>query len=428
MHATKVTTIQRVRNTLAFALFCIFLGALGGAFTWAFFFLMARGLEFLWHTIPGKLSVADIPIAFYPLVLCSLGGLRIGLFQKYAGPYPDDLNTVVGTIKKEGSFPHDHVGRSFFGALLPLFFGGSIGPEAGLTGVIAGICSAIGEKLHFAGVKLTEVAGSQTAAARTAIYGAPLFGLFGTLFGYTDNPGARVETESDITFPKRQKMVVYLLAISSAFLAVLGLGKLFGGGLSMPRFSSFSLHAQDIPAIIATIALASFFGWLFHFAGYLSRRANQALKGATITKAVVAGVILGSLGCVLPFVMFAGEDQLTTLEAIWTSLTPLVLIATALLKVCATQMCLSLGWRGGHFFPLIFAGIALGYGCALLFQVDAISLVAVASAALMGAVMQKPLFTVFLLFLCFPASAAPLLIGAAALGAAIPVPNAWREK
>lgn len=91
--------------------------------------------------------------------------------------------------------------------------------------------------------------------------------------------------------------------------------------------------------------------------GKLSAR----LGDRVVVKAVVAGAILGVLGIFLPFTLFAGEAQTEMLAQQWTALGAGALLATGFLKVLASQVCLGLGWRGGHFFPLIFSGIAIGY-------------------------------------------------------------------
>ena len=80
----------------------------------------------------------------------------------------------------------------------------------------------------------------------------------------------------------------------------------------------------------------------------------------------MVGLILGSLGIAFPFVMFAGETQTETLISTYTMLGAGYLILTGVLKVFTTPLCLRLGWRGGHFFPTIFAGICLGYGLSLI--------------------------------------------------------------
>lgn len=63
------------------------------------------------------------------------------LFRRRFGAYPEDLNKVMTQVKETGRYEYKHIGASAGGALLPLLFGGSVGPEAGLTGVIAGLCT-----------------------------------------------------------------------------------------------------------------------------------------------------------------------------------------------------------------------------------------------------------------------------------------------
>lgn len=77
-----------------------------------------------------------------------LGGLLIGLYEKMTGTKTDDLNQVMAKVKQDGRYPYDNLGKLSLAALLPLLFGGSIGPEAGLTGVIAGLCSWVGDRMR----------------------------------------------------------------------------------------------------------------------------------------------------------------------------------------------------------------------------------------------------------------------------------------
>ncbi|MDU1882352.1 MAG: chloride channel protein, partial [Eggerthella sp.] len=91
-------------------------------------------------------------------------------------------------------------------------------------------------------------------------------------------------------------------------------------------------------------------------------------------------------------------------------------------------LCIRFGWRGGHFFPVIFAGIAIGYGMATLTGADPVFCLCACTAALVGGVMRQPLMTVLLLFLCFPVKGIVVMLAAAALGAAVPLPKALRAE
>ena len=64
-----------------------------------------------------------------PVFVCLLGGLLIGLYEKMTGTKTDDLNQVMAKVKQDGRYPYDNLGKLSLAALLPLLFGGSIGPE-----------------------------------------------------------------------------------------------------------------------------------------------------------------------------------------------------------------------------------------------------------------------------------------------------------
>lgn len=420
-------TLEAVGKRAAFLVATLALGAFAGAFTWTFFFLMNLGISFLWEAVPGWIAAAGLPAVLYPVAFCTLGGLVVGWFQKRHGPCPSDMNAVMAEVKATGRCEYGSLGTSFVGALLPLLFGGSIGPEAGLTGVIAGLCTWVGDRLRFLRCELRDVTSAGTAAVLAALFNAPLFGLMAPLAGYVDESGGRPSGADggSIEVPRGRKVAAYVLAVAGALGAFALASALFGGGLGLPRFSSVAIGAHELawgaPIVLAGAAA----GWLFHAAGAATRAVDRLLGERPVAKAVLAGVLLGACGAVLPFALFSGEAQTEQLEAAWTGMGAAALVATGLAKVVVTPLCLGLGWRGGHFFPLIFAGIAIGYGCAALTGVDPVFALCACTAALLGTVMRQPVMTALLLFLCFPVKAAFVLLAAAALGSLVPVPKGW---
>lgn len=411
-----------VAKRLAFALFTIAFGAFAGAFTWCFFLLMNTGIDLLWVKVPAALEAAGLPALWYPIAFCALGGLVIGLFTKKFGPYPSDMNTVLAEVKAKGRYEYDHMGPSFFGALLPLLFGGSVGPEAGLTGVIAGLCTWVGDRLRFVGAEMRQLAKAGTAAVVSAIFSTPLFGMAVPVVGAADDSdGGRFVSEIRLGAPKTLKVAVYVLAASGALVAMAGLGALFGGTGGLPRFTEMAIGTQELLWALPIMAVGAAVGWLYHPFGALAKRISHTLGEHLVLKPVIAGVVLGSIGVVLPFALFAGEAQVEQIEGLWMSMGAALLIATGLVKVLTTQLCLNLGWRGGHFFPIIFAGIAIGYGMALLTGADSVFCLCAVTGALVGTVMRQPVMTMLLLFLVFPVKGAPVLLLAAALGSLLPV-------
>ena len=79
--------------------------------------------------------------------------------------------------------------------------------------------------------------------------------------------------------------------------------------------------------------------------------------------------------------MFAGETQADVLMETYLTIPAGVLIVTGLVKAMLTPALINLGWRGGHFFPVIFSGVSLGYGLAILTGADPVFCVAVCTAS-----------------------------------------------
>lgn len=417
-------------NRVFFLLCVLITGSLAGAFVWLFFFLMNKGIAFLWQTVPGWISsltaeslpvLSQGPFGFvpFPLIVCVLGGLLIGLYAKHTGIEPEDLNVVMAKVKETGRYDYSHIGKLSLAALLPLLFGGSVGPEAGLTGVIAGLCTWVGDRMRRFGSDFRALTIAGTQAALTAVFTAPLYGFVAPLSGTAD--GAR--GEEGITLPKAQKAVVYLCAIAGALSAFLVLGQLFGESSGLPRFDAVEVGSYEL-ALLLPLALAGMAcGWVFHAVNKGTLSLSEAMGNRSVAKAVLAGIILAVCGMALPFTMFAGESQAHYLMEGYSAIPAVALIATGFVKCALTPTCLNLGWHGGHFFPVIFSGVSLGYGFALLTGAAPAFCVAACTSALMGAVMRQPIMAALLLMLCFPLKGVVVMLVAAVIGAAIPLPK-----
>ena len=406
---------HKIRNRTLFLAAVIFTGALAGAFVWAFFLVMNIGLNFVWKTLPDRIG-----FAFFPLVVCTIGGLVIGLYQKRFGPYPEELNSVMKKVKQNGRYEYDDIGISSVAALLPLLFGGSIGPEAGLTGAIAGLCTWVGDRMKRFGSDFKNLTSIGTSAAHSAIFSAPLFGFAAPLYGSCEENG---DDDDTLVLPKTSKIIVYLCAIAGALGAFMGLGALFGGGMGLPRFTEIHIGTTELVWLIPITLVGAAGGWLYHLFDRFSLGFSTLLGNRPVIKAVIGGMVLASCGMVLPFTMFAGESQTHTLSGIWTTMPAIVLLLTGFAKLFTTPFCIHTGWRGGHFFPVIFSGISIGYGCALLTGADPVFCLCASTAAVCGGVMRQPLMAVLLLFLCFPVKGVVIMLVGAIIGSAIPLPK-----
>ncbi len=393
-----------VKNQLELGLFCALIGAVAGALVWALLKVMAVGTDILWTWIPGTVS-----IPFYTVIVCTVGAAITGVFRKKYGDYPEDMDTVMGKIKSEKRYEYQNMLVMMIAALLPLLIGSSIGPEAGLTGIIVGLCYWAGDNLKFAKKNAKEYSQIGTAVSLSVLFHAPLFGIFEV-----------EESEEEIpVLNKSSKIFIYGIALAAGTGIYSGLSSLFGAGLSgFPSFDAVEMTRIDYVLIIVYIlgglALAYFYNITHHLTG------SVAEKVPGIWSEVIAGLCLGLISTVIPAVMFSGEEQMGELMHTYTRYLPAALIGIAFLKILLTNLCIQFGLKGGHFFPVIFAGVSMGYGIAMLICGNSGGHVvfgaAIVTATLLGAIMKKPLAVTMLLFLCFPVKMFVWIFVAAAVG------------
>ena len=231
-----------------------------------------------WASASPELASGPFGFLPYPFFVCLLGGLLIGLYEKLTGTKTDDLNQVMAKVKQDGRYPYDNLGKLSLAALLPLLFGGSIGPEAGLTGVIAGLCSWVGDRMRRFGAEFRELTLLGTQAALTALFTAPVFGFVAPLAGSADGQGedagdGSASGEITIKLPKAQKTVVYGIAIAGGLGTYLLLGQLVGGGMGMPRFEAAEVGNLELAWLIPLALVGTVCGWLY----FVSEHASEAL-------------------------------------------------------------------------------------------------------------------------------------------------------
>ena len=392
-----------MKGKIVYLLFCGLLGALIAGVVWVFLRVMNLGIELLWTTLPARLALPG-----YTLILCVLGGLILGLVKSKVGDYPDELDEVIGRVKREGSYPYKNVPSMCLCAILPLLFGASIGPEAGLTGVIVGLCYWAGDHMSYARKQLRELPEIGISSALTAIFGAPLFGLAVPMEPRSDG-------EEDTVLPR--------LPVLAAFGTFWVLGQLFGGGTGLPHIDGPEITTRERLWGIPVALIGVVFGYLYLLFEKLTHRAFSGLKQAfpLVVSTTLGGLILGLMGTFLPLTMFSGEHQIHTLMESYKTYTPWLLILIGGAKLFLTTVCIQSSWKGGHFFPVIFCGISIGCGTALLTGLNAPFCMGVVTAALLGVIMRKPIAVTLLLLLCFPVRVIPWLIVGAVVGSLVPL-------
>lgn len=399
------------KNKVLFMLYAICIGAIAGLIIWCFLKIMNISIEFVWETLP---NIIKIP--FYTIVVCTLGGLIIGIWKKKTGDYPEELEEVIGKVKKDGRYSYNNIGSISVSAILPLIFGGSIGPEAGLTGVIAGLCTWVGDKFKYVFKEMKELTQIGISATLGTIFNSPMFGFI-----------EPIESENEeTTLPKTSKIILYFLSIFGAFGIFILLNHFFKGGSGIASFEGFEIGKKEWIWLLPLSIIGVIAGYFYHFSHKIITKASEPIKNYIIIKCTLSGLLLGIAGTFLPYTMFSGEHQMVEIMDKWKEIGVLTLILTAIIKLIITNTCIIMGFKGGHFFPCIFSGVCIGYAFGILTGINSIFCVIVITTSLMAALLRKPFATVLLLMICFPVSAIPIMLLASVIGSSIKIPEVFK--
>jgi H+/Cl- antiporter ClcA len=117
------------------------------------------------------------------------------------------------------------------------------------------------------------------------------------------------------------------------------------------------------------------------------------MKGHVVLRGLVGGLGMGIIGALLPLTLFSGEEQTVDLIVNAAELGILALIVMAVLKLFATSLLLSTGWKGGYIFPIMFSSVALGMAVNLVFPGIPVAVaVAATMAGALVASLKAPLY------------------------------------
>ncbi|MCJ8014117.1 chloride channel protein [Paenibacillus sp. KQZ6P-2] len=374
-------------------LYSIILGGAAGLLTWAFLAATSLTTHFIWGFLPSVVHVQ-----YWTIIVCLVGGILVGLCQKYFGNYPRNMEAVMAEFKATKRIDYSLTFQSALAALIVLSFGASLGPEAALVGIVGGLSTWVGDALK-SRIKKKEVVNEygniiieySVETTIGMIFRAPLFGV-STFF----------EDRKDPKVIKTVKSIVYAITTVAGFGVFWIFSKIDNRQFILADFGPATFGKNEILAIIPLILIGVLLAKLYELSGHIFHKLFKPLENYKVTKAVIGGLGLGIVGTVLPLTMFSGEHELSDLAADWTEMSVYLLVILAVVKLFLTEFCLSSGWRGGHIFPIIFAGVSLGYGIAAVFPVDPVTSITIVTTALTSAILKQPIVVILLLMLLFP--------------------------
>jgi len=399
--------LNKLKNDMIRVLYTVMIGVISGLIIWTFLKVMNLGIEFIWEYMPSVIN-----FKYYAIVVCTIGGFLIGLWKQKYGDGPEELDKVMNKVKENHRYSYDNIFSTIVSSLLPLIIGASIGPEAGLTGIIAGLCTWAGDKLKTFNREMEELTSIGITATLGTIFASPIFGFVEPL-----------ENEEDMKLPKTSKNILYFVAILSSFGILILLNNLTNTHVGLHSMGTTTLTNLNITYVILLILLGIFLAYFYFLSNKLVKLAFQNFKENPITKAVIGGLFLGILGTLLPLTMFSGEEQIYVLLENGAQLGFLVLLLTAILKIVLTNICIETGLKGGHFFPMIFSGTALGYAMSIIINIDPIVSMSILTTSFMANILKKPLAVVLLMMIIFPVNLIPLMLVAAVISCLFRTPR-----
>ena len=278
---------------------------------------------------------------FWCLLWCGAIGVALSLLQRrHAGSSLPELQDTLAELRTAEGLNTQHGLRQLIGGMLALAGGGTLGPEALMTRLVAVASHAI-----WKGADRDLLAAAM--AGSLGLFRSPLLG------------GAALAG--------RQWQLIWrwlpgTIGGIAGVVAFHGLSDL-GGGLRGVSYAWPADPTQRLGDLLAAL-IAGIAGWL---AGQLIRRWRQWLQTLQLLESfwwipIGTGLLIGLCLWGLPLAGFSGESQLKPLVLNEWRLDTAILMLSAVAKLLMVGLCLETGWRGGQFFPVVLASSALGIG------------------------------------------------------------------
>lgn len=287
-------------------------------------------------------SQFDKPLEF--AVLTGVGVL-IGLLTLLLGS-PGDVEVLVDNIHVTGARSDITDLRSLIPvSLVGIGAGSPAGPEAPLVQTTGSIGSWFSNRqgLGVAQGRVLTITGM--AAGFAVLFGAPIgSGVFA------------------LEILHRRGMQYYEALLPAVLGALCGWAVSIGiTGLGFHAIWHFptvgGLDVLDLAVGVGAGVAGAVVAYAFTYSTKLWRRAFRHLP--VPVRPAVGGLLLAALFYASPYALTFGEGQVQSIVSATTIVVGTLLLG-ALVKLVASSMILSSGWRGGFIIPMFFIGVALG--------------------------------------------------------------------
>lgn len=360
--------------------FVAVLGVLTALVTFLFMALVQQGTSLIWEQAAG---MAGIDPRLFTLLVCTAGGLLVGLLVKLFGDHTGIFAEVMLEFGKTGRFDYRNAPGIVLTAFVSLIAGASLGPEAPLADASGGMGTLLADRLKLDELETRTLGYSgvsgMLAAFITSPFGGPILGLESAQGG----TGGK-QTYFWVLFPS-------LLASAVATVVFVLLSGTFFETLY--KFPAYTPQLMDLLYGVPLGLIGGAVGLLFMLSLKRLQQLFQPLKQHVVLRGLIGGLALGIIGAALPLTLFSGEEGTLDLITQAAEIGVVMLIVLGLAKLFAASLLLATGWKGGYIFPIMFASVAMGLAVNLLFPAIPVAVtVAATMAGALVAALKAPLF------------------------------------
>lgn len=325
----------------------------------------------------------------FPLIT-TLGGLISGILVYKFAPETkgSGIPYVKMTMARMGNMTRIRsIVVKFFAGVAGIGTGLSLGREGPSVQLGAGAGALVGRLFKMSGTNQDKLIAAGAGSAIGATFNAP---IAGTIF---------VLEELVQKFTPALLFPVLVSTVSAASLARHFLGS--NPSFDLPKLQG-GITVENIPVCIILGIVAGLLGVLFSKVIFFNNKLfDKMSKIPNYVKPAIAGLAVGLIGLVIPYVLGSGNFSVDLLLQHKFSLGLVLIIFIA--KFFVTPFCFGSGAAGGIFLPMLMLGSFLGYIVSTVcnsfgFHTDPIVIAILGMGAFLSAVARTPITAVVMVF------------------------------
>lgn len=325
----------------------------------------------------------------FPLIT-TLGGLISGILVYKFAPETkgSGIPYVKMTMARMGNMTRIRsIVVKFFAGVAGIGTGLSLGREGPSVQLGAGAGALVGRLFKMSGTNQDKLIAAGAGSAIGATFNAP---IAGTIF---------VLEELVQKFTPALLFPVLVATVSAASLARHFLGS--NPSFDLPKLQG-GITVENIPVCIILGLVAGLLGVLFSKVIFFNNKLfDKMSKIPNYFKPAIAGLAVGLIGLVIPYVLGSGNFSVDLLLQHKFSLGLVLIIFIA--KFFVTPFCFGSGAAGGIFLPMLMLGSFLGYIVSTVcnsfgFHTDPIVIAILGMGAFLSAVARTPITAVVMVF------------------------------